>query len=115
METSEILFKAADVIVQRGWWNKGWMPDGENPRTCPVCVLAAINVAAGRNPDAGIYLDPAAEDAALALAIHLGEEADEFSVTEIVGETWNDGTCETAEQAISALREAAQAEAEAGR
>jgi hypothetical protein len=112
-----ILLKAANVIKMRGWWQNGFIPDdAERYRidldTCPVCVLAAINVAADHAPD-DIY-DPDDEDertdAAIALAKHLDLTdaiRDGDALVYAIGDQWNDKVAESAEQVITALRECA--------
>lgn len=114
-DTARILRKAADVIETRGWNQGGYMPSfsGVDPRTCPVCVLAAINVAAGREP----YEDFTSGDsllAALVLADFLGlglgndvESHEEGGIENVVGNDWNDCTATSAEQVTKALRECA--------
>lgn len=119
MNTPEILDKAADVIETRGWHQGGYTPDGTpgNPidlRTCPVCVLGAIKVAAGCGPEDEMPAD--AFEAATALAEHL--EIDDrletgLLITEVVGDQWNDAAAESAEQVTAALRDCA-AELRAG-
>ncbi|GAA2092469.1 DUF6197 family protein [Actinomadura alba] len=113
--TADLLDKAADVLTERGWHRGGWLPLGRDVdvNTCNVCVLAAINVAAGASP----WRDFEEEntdtfDAAIALAEHLGHEPmeDHEDIAEVIGNQWNDDQTRTAEDVITALREAAAAE-----
>ena len=106
MTLAEILDKAADVITQRGWWQGGFVPKGTSDLgSCPVCPLAAINVAAGGDPRRCIdaWPDTLAFAAASALATYLGCPEDEPLAT-CVGEHWNDDPARTKEQVLAALR-----------
>lgn len=113
-DTAEILLKAADVIEIRGWHQGGYMPSFSDvdTATCPVCVLAALNVAAGAVPDEGFDAASDRQDAAFALAdfLGLGGEVDSHEVDGIetvIGNEWNDETATSAEQVTTALRECA--------
>lgn len=115
MTAAELLDKAAAVIEQRGWHQGGYMPSfsDADPLTCPVCVLAAINVAAGHDPDEGFEFADDRQDAAIALAdyLGLGESLDNYEVEgieNVIGNDWNDQTATSAEQVTTALREAAR-------
>jgi len=106
---AEILDKAADVIVVRGWHQGGYVPDGVDTRTCRVCVLGALHVAAGEAPDSSYH--DSIEEAVEAFAEHLGlrinEQAPELGddpIAEIIGNVWNDREAESAEQVIAELR-----------
>lgn len=110
MDAAEILNKAAEVIETRGWHQGGYMPYGDDTSTCPVCVLAAINIAAGHHPETDFEIghptgDPARQ-AAEEFADHLGigEQLQYYSVTEVIGEQWNDHDASSAEQVIAELR-----------
>lgn len=98
----DILMKAAEVIETRGWHQGYYMPAGTSRATCPVCVLGAINVAAGYPPDGSpderTDVAGPAEDATKALIEHLGG---------LHADTWNDALGRTAEQVTTALRECA--------
>lgn len=110
----EVYEKAAEVLEERGWWRHGFVPgeaeEGEEDiDTCPVCVLAAINVALGYSPLA--VIDPVTDgpnyEAALAFAGHLGLVEDlavGHDVAFIVGDRWNDKQAESLEQVTGALR-----------
>jgi hypothetical protein len=119
MRNSEILFKAADVIDQRGWWQGGYIPESAGDiSTCPVCVLGAINVAVGNDPDEAFGYGGFACVAAIALARYVEPDepvASHYKAVTVVGDHWNDTRCASEGDAISALREAAQAEQAAGR
>lgn len=116
MLTSEILDKAADVIEQRGWWRGAYKQPGADVRTCPVCVLGAINVVTGSQPDAesGFKVPCSASAAANALAEHL-ELRPDGDLIDALGNYWNDHEAEDAAQVIRDLRSAAASEREAGR
>lgn len=116
MKNSEILDKAADVIAERGHWRGSYKRPGDDPATCPVCVLGAINVATGSTPDteAGFKVPGTASAAANALANHLGIDGDE-SLIETLGNEWNDHEVESAEEVVRELRAAATSERAAGR
>ncbi len=112
MTPAEILDKAADVIVERGWHQGGYMSLGANPNTCQVCVLGAMNVAVGNNPDdADVNIAEAAEAFAgyLGLVIRRDEfddddDPDTDPIAEAVGNNWNDFVATSAEQVVAALR-----------
>jgi len=109
MTPAEILDKAADVIVVRGWHQGGYVPAGADTRTCQVCVLAALHVAAGEAPDSS-YHDPivgAAEAFAEHLGLRLNTEIPELGddpIAAVIGNEWNDFTATSAEQVITELR-----------
>lgn len=119
MKTSQLLERAAQVLDERGWHRFGFTPDGVGGiylDTCAVCVLGAINVAAGNPPDWEFHRGGPASDAAVRFAGRLGlEGVDRYDVVDLVGDYWNDVVCIDGEQAIETLRAAAQAEREAGR
>lgn len=113
-EVAEVLIKAAVVIETRGWHRGDYVGGtlGAPDDARPVCVLGAINVATGEVADAVYELDVNDEraDAALALARYLGlptEPGDDLTYD--IGDRWNDSVAESAEQVITALREAAKA------
>lgn len=111
MNVPEILTEAAKVIEKRGWWQGDFIPSGVDQATCPVCVMAAINVATGHQPDDQVEddHDPRAV-AVLALADHLGlaEKIELYdSVGAALGGYWNDTVAESGEQVITELRELA--------
>lgn len=116
MKVSEILDKAADVIAERGHWRGGYKRPGDDPATCPVCVLGAINVATGSSPDteAGFKVPGTASAAANALADHLGLNPGD-DLIDLLGNEWNDNDAESAEDVVRELRAAAASEREAGR
>lgn len=137
MKTSEILSKAADIIATNGWvqeeyylpiFERHTLRELRDPRKCEVCPRGAIAVAVGRHPlfivdwpnhclfesDADITAEEATDRDAIvgaerALANHLG-------VDDATGiEQWADDPDRALSEILAALREAAQAEAEAGR
>lgn len=118
MLTSEILDKAADHIERFGWWQGSFIPDDMDETDefdCEVCVLGAINVAAGARP--GEVLEGVRSEAAFVLAKRLGlaTDAQRLGLAVTVGDGWNDAAGRTAEQVIAELRAAAASEREAGR
>jgi hypothetical protein len=116
VKTSEILDKAADVIATRGWWRGGYKEPRRDPRTCPVCVLGAINVATGSSPDAesSFKVPCVASAAANALAEYLYLNPGD-DLIDVLGNEWNDCDVESAEEVVRKLRAAAASEREAGR
>jgi hypothetical protein len=105
IETSEILLKSVDVIVERGHHKGGFSHRGA------VCVRGAINAVVNGDPDEcgenGVYADVVA----WGLADHLGLDADfDFGSAQhviIALGRWNDAPERTVEQVITALRECA--------
>ena len=67
-QDAAVMMRAADVIEARGWYQRGFAPEGADPATCPVDVIAAINVALGHRPRACAY---DAETVAMRLAAYL--------------------------------------------
>lgn len=119
MTPAEVLARAADVIEERGWNRFGYVPDDADESNCPVCVLAAINVAAGRAPTAGFFSSGTmalAQQAAEVLADYLGmpEQARTLGVVDAIGEHWNDHLAGTETQVVTTLRAAAAEYAGAG-
>lgn len=109
MTPDEILDKAADIILVRGWHQGSYVPAGADVRTCQVCVLGALHVAAGEAPDSSYHYS--IEEAAEAFAEHLGlrlntaipELADD-PIAAVIGNEWNDFTATSAEQVVTELR-----------
>lgn len=104
--------EAAVVIETRGWHRRGYVPIDGDLETCPVCVLAALSVAAGHSPTHegwfGYYRSPE-QAAAEALADHLGyaEQVCSCGVVEVIGDRWNDLEATSVQQVTTALRECA--------
>lgn len=106
--------KAADVLEERGWWRHGYVPaeveeTGEGLDTCPVCVLAALNVALGHAPDSAVMLGESdVYEAGLAFANHLGVTPYPLTagddVSWFLGDQWNDRQVAGVEQVTGALR-----------
>jgi hypothetical protein len=94
VRTSEILYKAALVVRERGWRTFGSDPDDVN---APVCMLGAIAAVEGRSdwPDAST--PPA-------LLTVVGRE-DLLPLNRVF--SFNDDDCECADDAIAALEIAA--------
>jgi hypothetical protein len=110
MTPAEILDKAADIIVVRGWHQGGYVPAGVDTRTCQVCVLGALHVAAGEAPDSSYH--DSIEEAAEAFAEHLGlfldealgDELGDDPIAAVIGNDWNDKTATSADQVTTELR-----------
>lgn len=100
MEPAEILAKAADVIETRGW-HQGAFVDIDGA----VCALGAIAVAA-KLPVTWFSCASSASsgEACDVLEDWLFDHYGTFSVTR-----WNDAEDRTADQVVTALREAAKA------
>jgi hypothetical protein len=97
IETPEILAKAAEVIVERGWHVGNY----KDPHSCAVCLLGAISVAAGAAPDAiGTTEAPPAAEAAVAALERWLEPGIDLA-------DWNDEIAEDADEVTTALRECA--------
>jgi hypothetical protein len=117
--TTGILTGAATLIEELGWTQGDWTENGWNDtRPCPICVLAALNLAAGRDPSATITGIVFA--AACALATHLGlahlltgDDVHE-ALIEVLGSGWNDDHARTQDEVVQALRAAAASQREAG-
>lgn len=95
----DLLDKAADVIIERGWHQGDYQkPGGE-----AVCAMGALFAAAARSPrTAGLNTaDPrsAAAVAATCLKRHLGIESSLPA--------WNDSPGRTEDEVLAALRECA--------
>lgn len=112
MTPAQILTGAAGVIEERGW-HRGSYYDAAARRQaqrpleeCPVCVLGAVNVAAGRAPDDPNYSVEEIQ-ALVALADHLGLSRS-HDLLALIPE-WNDHDADDANQVVNALRTAARA------
>jgi len=127
---STVLDSAADLVDLRGLQKDDWIQpapssvdagfDAYDETTCPVCLLAAINIAAGRHhtePLSGVTLDAAEAVAAFLGLDHLLADADDVheKFVEVLGNGWNDHPFRTKEQVVNTLRQAARQEREAGR
>jgi hypothetical protein len=117
VKNSEILDAAAAVIDVRGWHQGGFVPSlapVAELDTCPVCVLGAITVACGNDPEDFSQGNPIRAASALAEWLSLPDrDAEDLEV--VVGDRWNDDPIRTADQVTRALRAAAASEREAGR
>ena len=70
MNTVDLLYKAADVIVQRGQPSNGRACNGRDASASdPLCLVCALCVASGCGP--GVVTEPV-KDAMWMLAEHLG-------------------------------------------
>lgn len=104
METAEILNKAADVIEERGWYQGlSQDPDGTG-----VCALGAICVAVGLDPHALAELGEG-DDAAARAGVEAADALEDWLGLDLPVTQWNDEYVDTAEQVVTALREAAKA------
>jgi hypothetical protein len=115
--TAEILDKAADILDENGLHQGDYVytPQEDEvdltPDTCPVCVLGAINLAAGRRVDEEDWTTPSpARTAAMALAAHLRLDVSYGDIVEVLGIGWSDADGRTTDEAVEALRGAAEAE-----
>jgi hypothetical protein len=112
IETADILDEAASVIERNGLHKGSFCNDGPGaktkiPRDWACCPYGAINIAA--NGERPWQASDGGEAAYKALVKHLG-------ISDGHGDTvadWSDHPDRTAEQVITALRSAAQAEREA--
>ncbi|MFB4306901.1 hypothetical protein [Actinomadura sp. GTD37] len=123
---SALLYGAADIVAVRGLAKDDWIAPGDpsdedyDEADCPVCVLASINLAAGR-----YHSEPLCDvtlDAAEAVAAHLGldhligdVELPHDRMVQVLGAGWNDVPDRTEGDVVRVLRGAARKEAEAGR
>jgi hypothetical protein len=109
IETADILDEAANVIERNGHHKGDYLDEveGKTPAGCPVDIYGAINVASFGQPVLTEDFDPGlAFPARRVMRKHLNTTA--------LG-AWNDAPDRTAEQVITALRDAAQAEREAAK
>jgi hypothetical protein len=111
-ETPIILTAAAEIVESRGHHKGSYVPERltwAEQETCPVCTVAALNIAAGGPPT---LLGSKAIDAARALADHLGLDISGYNGPEHAAllhhiGRWNDHPARTVDQVINALRAAA--------
>jgi hypothetical protein len=121
MKNSEILSKAADVIDERGWVRCAMFASQDYAAACCADggLWVAVNVDprepldSANNPAVELAYD--AEDALAALLAGCPPEQFYPMTSFEVITSWNDDPERTKDQVIAKLREAAQAEAEAGR
>jgi len=109
-ETAAILDKAADVIERNGWYQGSYFNEvaGRAPADCPVCTYGAIHIAAFGEPTPVLET----EESAMGEANRAVNVLRKYLGITSVGAVWNDASDRTAEQVITALRGAAQAERE---
>lgn len=123
---STVLARAADIVDTRGLCKDDWITPGNqfeddyDEDTCPVCVLAAINLATDRyhaEPLSDVTLDAAEAVAAFLDLDHLLVDADSphEKFVEVLGTGWNDNPFRTKDEVVHVLRVAAKREREAGR
>lgn len=109
MATSDVLYKAADLIDFDGWHQGGYAPDqtedGTSMEGLPACALGALYKAAGK---------PLVWSTSVACWVGHGDLAAIDVLAGHVGSYvpyWNDKNGRTAEEVIEALRAAAVIEA----
>lgn len=105
MTTIEVLRKAREVLVTRGWHQGGYASDRTQLDTCSVCAVGAIYVAVCGKPF-GTLGRGLVHAAAGLLADAVGYRGSLF------GEAWNDVHGRTFEEVLAAF-DAAIAAAEA--
>lgn len=104
LSTVEVL-RGAKAVIERNGWHQGDYADrrpefrGKPPRECPVCLLGAINVASGGDPD---------DDSEVTEAERLLKQCMKQYVP-----TWNDAPGRTVAEVYALLDEAIE-RAEAG-
>ena len=101
----DVLRTASAVIRERGWHQGTYFDEAEQAEgvpveQCAVCALAALNVAAGKEPDA--FLEGVAETAAQWLYLVL-EPMGIKSIHE-----WNDAGGRTADEVLEVFERAAE-------
>lgn len=107
MKNSEIYLKAADEIEVRGLNQDGnYAPVCGDPATCPVCVVGAIRVVTNGDPN----ISSAESDTAVNDLADWLRDTGRLRSGRLLPD-WNDHDCRSAGQVISALRDAAHAEA----
>lgn len=104
MNAADVLERAADVIVERGWYRGNYYSDPDSIDTCSVCAQGAIHVATVGTPSPARANDELLRETAVerlhaqrALGRYVG-----CSIPE-----WNDMKAESADEVITALRECA--------
>jgi hypothetical protein len=109
---SAALLAVADLFELRGLHKGNHVPgDAVDLATCPLCIIAAINVVHGREPDA--ELDGDAERTARALSDWLGKDP-EADLVGLLGDDWNDRPEQTKANVVAVCRKAAAELAGAG-
>lgn len=103
LKVSELQAKVADLIEDRGLYKNTNAPDVDaiHLDTCPLCVLAAFNVAAGGEING--ELTDTAYTAARAFADWLGVDPD-ADLYVALGEQWNDRPEQTQSNVVRMLR-----------
>lgn len=92
---SIVVAHAGEIITERGLYKGDYAPDGTalDLATCPIDILAALNIAAGGGPDGELARD--ALNAACALADRLGLDPHASLIDSLGG--WNDRADQTAD------------------
>lgn len=107
--TSEVLYRAADLIEERGWQKggDGWVGGASDP----LCLEGGIQAAAGISDNFLVDRCPAYR----AVFDYLGAEACTLRYKEYTSRirlyVWNDASARTADEVIATLRAAAVIEA----
>jgi len=111
---SEIQARAADLIEERGLHKGDFVPDDAaiDLAACPLCVLAAFNVAVGAHIEGELNED--ADRAARAFADWLGVDPGRDLVGAL-GDEWNDRAEQTQANVVRQLRRCSTELARAGR
>lgn len=100
-ETQRILLKAAEIIEERGWCQG-------NPRDGRICVMKAIELATGIEPDGftAVNYGPVTDHpASQQLLAYLGLPPKQLGLSTLW--QWNDNENRTKAEVIQALRDAA--------
>lgn len=113
LKVSEIQSQVADLIEDRGLYKNSNAPDVDaiHLDTCPLCVLAAFNVAGGGEING--ELTDAAYMAARAFSDWLGVDPD-ADLYVALGEQWNDRPEQTEANVVQMLRRCGAELARAG-
>lgn len=118
MKPSQILDDAADVIERNGHHRGAFYDHGQAvalrvpAAECRVCLIGAINVAAGREP---AYMVDVEDPVVVAVAAQISEYiAPGDDLSEAIAD-WNDRLVADGGAVATVLRAAAGAEREAGR
>lgn len=110
---SEIHARTADLIEERGLHKGDFVPDDAavDLAACPLCVLAAFNVAVGAHIEGELNED--ADRAARAFADWLGVDPSQ-DLIDALGDEWNDRPEQTQSNVVRMLRRCSTEYARAG-
>lgn len=105
---AQVYRRAIEIIDERGWWAHGWMPGGGDPRSCPVCMLAAVGLAIGGT----IVTDPLVRGPVFATdaqrALYAAAWDGLRDVLPAMPGIWNDSWAADADEVRDALERAAE-------